>query len=203
MCLGAIFIFTILASNILGASADQCSDPPVWLVVLDAIVPFIGILASGSYFITVRCCTNHCNKKILQKILRYISLVNFFVLLASITLLVLSCEKVLAKVPGLANITEWVFGGVMFFSWVVMVSESFICRERRYIKRLAREQEIIEKIQEFKDKQPKIFWTAVGYNMVDKQVPVRTVHLPCSTPQVKFSEDKVGTQTSYSVSNRL
>ena len=173
--------------------ADQCSDTPVWLAVLDAIVPIIGILASGSYFCFVRCCTNH-NKKYFQKILRYISLVNFVVLLASVVLLILSCKKVLANVFGYAKITEWVFVAAILISWVVMVIESYICRERWYIKNLGRKQEVMEKIQELKDTQPAIFWTVVGYNVEDRQVPVRTLNLSCSTPQVKFTEKKVGTK---------
>ena len=190
-----VYVFLlIVASGVVAVDADQCGETPVWLVVLDAIVPIIGILTSGSYFCFVRCCTNH-NKKILQKILRYISLVNFVVLLASIVLLILSCEKVLTDVFGYAKITEWVCVAAISISWTVMVVESYICRERWYIKNLRRKQEIMEKIQEIKDTQPTVFWTMVGYNVEDRQVPVRTLHLPFSTHQVMFTEKRVRTQT--------
>ena len=185
-----VFLVYLVAQGVTGVPADTCSDPPVWLVVLDAVAPCIGIVASLSYFCLVRCCTTR-KKKYFQKILRYLSLANWLFFVASIAFLILSCEGVRIHIFGGERVTEWAFIGAMCFSWLVMMIESYVSRERWYIKHLGKRQDVLERIQKLKATEPKIVWSVVGYNMETRDVPVRTVKLPCTTSTVKFEDSKV------------
>ena len=178
-----VVLVCLVAQGVTGVRADTCHDPPVWLVVLDAVAPCIGIVASLSYFCLVRCCTTR-NKKYFQKILRYLSLANWVFFVASIVFLILSCEGVRIHIFGGARVTEWAFISAMCFSWLVMMIESYVSRERWYIKHLGKRQEVLERIEKLKETEPKIIWSVVGYNMETRDVP-------CTTPTVKFEDSKV------------
>ena len=173
--------------------ADTCNDPPdppVWLVVLDAIAPCIGIVASFSYFCVVRCCTAR-HKKYYRKILRWLSLANWIFFVASIVLLILSCEGVRTRIFDGATVTEWAFLGAICFCWLVMMIESDVSRERWYIKHLGKRQDVLERIEKIKETEPKIMWYVVGYNIETREIPVRTIRLPCVTPTRPFTDSKV------------
>ena len=134
-----------------------------------------------------RTLLHNRNKKYFQKILRYLSLANwlFFVFL------ILSCEGVRIHIFGGARVTEWAFVGAMCFSWLVMMIESYVSRERWYIKHLGKRQDVLERIEKLKATESKIMWSVVGYNIETRDVPVRAVKLPCTTPTVKFEDSKV------------
>ena len=185
-----IFIFVI------GSRAeDMCpNDPPIWIAVLDSLAPLIGIIVSFSYFITIRCCTEK-HKKYFQKVLRGISLLNWIIFWVSMAFLILSCESIGKKIfHGEKNI-DWVFGATMIVSWLVMMAESYVSRERWYLKRVAKKRPALKRIGEVKNTQPTVTWTVVGYNYENTEVPVRTIKLPCSRPVVKFNDSKVSTIT--------
>ena len=191
----------LMVHGVAEVRADTCSDPPdppVWLVVLDAVAPCVGIVASFSYFCVVRCCTAR-NKKYFRKILRWISLANWLFFVASIVFLILSCEGVRLRIFGFETVTEWVFIGAMCFCWLVMMIESYVCREGWYIKHLGKRQDVLERIEKFKDTEPKIMWSVVGYNIETRNIPVRTITLPCTTPTVQFTEPKVHKQSVLGV----
>ena len=187
-----ITFFTIITLCVMGSQAeDVCpNDPPIWLAALDSVVPLIGIIASFSYFVTVHCCSEK-HKKYFQKFLRGISLLNWIIFWVSMAFLILSCEKVGKSIfHGVEN-TEWVFGAAVVVSWLVMMLESYVSRERWYIKHLGKKRSVLLDIGTMRNTQPTVMWTVVGYNYEDRQVPVRTIKLPCSTPVVKFDDSKV------------
>ena len=152
--------------------------------------PTIGIIASLSYFCSVRCCTTR-NKKYFQKFLRFLSLVNWFIFLLSLVLLVLSCERMAIELFVGVKVTEWVFGLIMLVSWLVMMIESYISRERWYIKHLGNKTAVMQRIETLKNTQPKIIWSVVGYNYEKREGPIDKVKLRWSIPEVKFKDYQV------------
>ena len=132
-----VFLVYLVAQGVTGVPADTCSDPPVWLVVLGrrgTVHRDRGL----SQLLLPRPLLHNRNKKYFQKILRYLSLANWLFFVASIAFLILSCEGVRIHIFGGERVTEWAFIGAMCFFWLVMMIESYVSRERWYIKHLGK-----------------------------------------------------------------
>ena len=60
------------------------------------------------------------------------------------------------------TIPEWVIVVAILLSWLVMMVESYTCRERQYIKQIMDRNSAERKIKELMEKEPEIKWMARG-----------------------------------------
>ena len=137
-------------------TADSVSNPPSWLAALVSIGPCVGIVTVVVYI----CC--HRFQKYFQKFFRFTSLVNWIIFGISLVLCLCDFKGIDINFFDGVTVSEWILVAAVCLSWLVMMVESYSCRERQYIKQIMDRNSAVRKIKELMEKEPEIKWLAKG-----------------------------------------
>ena len=154
------------------------------MVSLVAICATASVIIAFCYFCYVRYYKLG-RKKYLIKCFRYLSLVSWGIFMASILVAVLDQYGV--QLPwDWFTVKGWMYAIPIAISWLIMVHESLVSREKSYIKHLDTKSYIQEHIRMLCNKRPEIMWRVATFSSQDSVLPI-------ALPVIKAENKKVDT----------
>lgn len=174
---------------------DDKGKGAVWPVVLDSVFPIIGILSSIASSCIIQCSPNF-DREILRKIMRIVSIGNWIAAWMAGIFFALSKANIDPYIIDDAGISDNVYFLLLALAWVIMMIESYVCRERWYIKHMADENFVLERIDQMRNAQPSITFKAVGYDIKSHDANICSRALTCKTPIIKTHDSKVSFQSN-------